>query len=405
VPVRISDIRATTVAIPLEASLRYCNGVHPGRFVRTVVEVFTDEGITGLGEVGGSGASSDALIAALRERLVGQDPFRTERLRRIAYHPTESAFYEDLSQGFAAVEFACLDIQGKALGRPVHELLGGALREQVDFAGYLFFRYPADDAGPVASAEQMVAHARELVDRHGFQTLKLKGGVFSPEHEVEVTRALRAAFPEHRLRFDPNSNWSVEEAIRHAPAFEAIGLEYYEDPCWGFSGMARLRGRTRLPLATNTIVTKVDHIPQAVAMQAVDVVLIDPHFFGGIRSCLTAAAVCGAFGIGVGMHSSGECGISLAAMLHVAAATPELAFAADAHYHHMTDDVLVGGKLAYKDGAIAVPTGPGLGVELDPDRMARYHELYQQLGAYVFTGDTHRPDWVPMIPERDWAEP
>ena len=401
---KITDIRATTVAVPLEASLRYCNGIHPGRFIRTLVEVDTDEGITGLGEAGGSGASSDALIAALRDRLVGQDPFQTERLRWMAFHPTESAFYEDYTQGYAAIEFACLDIQGKALGRPVHDLLGGAVRDRVEFAGYLFFRYETDDAGPVATSEEMVAHARDLVDRLGFRTLKLKGGVFHPEREVETTRALREAFPDHLLRFDPNSNWSVETSIRLARDMEDIVLEYYEDPCWGMPGLARLKKRTWLPLATNTVVTKIDHVAPAVALEAVDVVLMDPHFFGGIRASLTTAAICEAFGLGVGMHSSGECGVSLAAMLHAAAAMPQLAFAADAHYHHMTDDVIVGGKLEYRDGAIAVPTGPGLGVELDPDKVAKYHELYRTLGPYPFTGDARRPEWVPMIPESNWPD-
>jgi glucarate dehydratase len=119
--VKITDVRSTTVAIPLQQPLRYAQGVHPGRLVRTLVEVDTDEGITGLGEIGGSGASSDALIAAPRARVVGHDPFQPERLRWSAYNPVEGAFYEDLSQGFAAIEFACLDIQGKALGRPVYE--------------------------------------------------------------------------------------------------------------------------------------------------------------------------------------------------------------------------------------------------------------------------------------------
>ena len=144
---KITDVRATTVAIPLDQHLRYAQGVHPGRLIRTLVEVDTDEGITGLGEIGGSGASSDALIGALRDRVSGHDPFRPEKLRWAAYNPVEGAFYEDLSQGFAAIEFACLDIQGKALGCPVHELLGGAIRDRVEFCAYLFFQYPTA-AGP-----------------------------------------------------------------------------------------------------------------------------------------------------------------------------------------------------------------------------------------------------------------
>jgi glucarate dehydratase len=401
---KITDVRATTVAIPLDQPLRYAQGVHPGRLIRTIVEVDTDEGITGLGEIGGSGASSDALIAALRERILGRNPMQPEALRWAAYNPVEGAFYEDLSQGFAAIEFACLDIQGKALGRPVYELLGGAVRDRVPFCAYLFFQYATADRPQVASPAEMAAHARDVTDRYGFGTIKIKGGVFSPPHEVAVMEELRAAFPGHQLRLDPNSNWSVEDSIRFARPLEAVGLEYYEDPCWGHAGMARLKRSTWLPLATNTYVTKLDHIPVAVAMQSVDVVLTDPHFFGGIRRAVMAAAMCGTFGLGAGMHSSGECGISLAAMLHAAAAMPELAFAADAHYHYMQDDVVTGGKLACAAGSFAVPTGPGLGVELDPDRVARYHELYQRAGSYPYIGDASRPGWTPMIPEQDWPD-
>lgn len=401
---KITDVRATTVAIPLYGTLRYAQGVHPGRLIRTLVEVDTDEGITGLGEIGGSGASSDALVAALRNRVSGHDPFHPERLRWAAYNPVEGAFYEDLSQGFAAIEFACLDIQGKALGRPVHEFLGGAIRDRIEFCAYLFFQHPSDRGPAVGSPEEMTAHAREVVAEYGFKTIKIKGGVFRPAHEVAVMEALRAAFPGHQLRLDPNSNWSVEDSIRYAKPLEQVGLEYYEDPCWGHAGMARLKKATLLPLATNTYVTKLDQIPQAVAMDSVDVVLTDPHFFGGIRPAVTAAAVCGTFGLGVGMHSSGECGISLAAMLHAAAAMPELAFAADAHYHYMRDDVIAGGKLDCQDGSFAVPAGPGLGVELDQDRVARYHELYEREGGYAYIGDPARPGWIPMIPEQDWPQ-
>jgi glucarate dehydratase len=92
----------------------------------------------------------------------------------------------------------------------------------------------------------------------------------------------------------------------------------------------------------------------------------------------------------------------MAAMLHSAAAMPQLAFAADAHYHHLRDDILMGGKLTYNKGNLSVPQGPGLGVELDVARVAQYHEAYNRLGTYAYTGDPQRPGWVPMIPEHDW---
>ena len=179
--IRITGLRTTTVAIPLEAPLRHANGCHWGRFVRTLVEVDTDAGITGLGEMGGGGESAELAFKGLAGYLVGHDPFELEALRFKIANPTAS-LYNNRTQLLAALEFACLDIMGQALGVPVHALLGGKLRDAVPFASYLFFRHPADEArdGEVRTAEQLVAHARALKAEHGFTSHKLKGGVFPP---------------------------------------------------------------------------------------------------------------------------------------------------------------------------------------------------------------------------------
>src|SRR5205085_3882013 len=138
---------------------------------------------------------------------------------------------------------------------------------------------------------------------------------------------------------------------------------------------------------------------------AVDVVLLDTTFWGGIRACVKAAGVCETFQLGVAVHSSGELGIQLATMLHLGAVLPNLSFAADAHYHHLTDDVIAGGKMKYVNGAIAVPRGNGLGVELDRDKLTRYAELYKQLGNYPYDRDPQRPEWFSVTPERRFAVP
>ncbi len=395
---RISDVRATTVAVPLEAPLRHANGVHPGYFVRTLVEVETDQGLIGLGEVGGGGTSAAQAILGLRSTLLGEDPYQIERLRWKCANPVQ-ALYVPLQQMYATIEFACLDIQGQAAGRPVCDLLGGRLRDRIPFAAYLFYRHPADGGrGGERDAETMVAHARALVARCGFRTLKLKGGVHPPDQDVEVVTALRAAFPAARLRLDPNSVWSVEEAIRVAKRCEPLGLEYLEDPTWGLAGMARVSRATWIPTATNTVVAGFDQVPAAVAMQAVGVILVDPHFWGGILGAKKLAGVAETFNLGLGMHSGGELGVSLAAMLHFAAATPNLAFAADAHYHHLLDDVIAGGPLRYQDGCLAVPEGTGLGVRLDAEKVARYAEAFAQLGAYDYHRDPLRPGWFAVFP-------
>ena len=402
---KIVDSRATTVTMPLEAPLRHSNGAHWGRFVRTVVEVEADNGLIGLGEMGGGGQSAEAAVTGLKQYLVGHDPARTEALRWMLANPTAS-LYNNRTQLLAAIEFACLDLQGRELGVPVHELLGGKVRSRVPFASYLFFRHPADDGtGEIRTAEQLVQHARALVDEHGFSVHKLKGGVFPPDYERECFRALAEAFPGHRVRFDPNGAFGVEEAIRFARGIEDLDNDYLEDPTWGLNGMRRVRENTPIPLATNTVVVNFEQLAANVRDPAVDVILLDTTFWGGIRPCIKAAGVCETFQLGVAVHSSGELGIQLATMLQLGAVVPNLSFAADAHYHHLRDDIIAGGKIPYVDGTIAVPDGPGLGIELDRDKLAEYAELFRELGPYPYDRDPARPDWYPLLPNTDWADP
>src|SRR5436190_3408850 len=188
---KIADIRATTVTVPLEAPLRHANGVHWGRFVRTIVEIETDNGLIGLGEMGGGGESAEAVFGAMKGYLVGHDPARLEEMRFKIANPTAS-LYNNRTQILAALEFACLDIIGQKWGVPVYDILGGKLQDEVPFASYLFFRYANSKTGEgeVRTPEQLVAHAKDLKAKHGFTSHKLKGGVFHPEYELECYRAV-----------------------------------------------------------------------------------------------------------------------------------------------------------------------------------------------------------------------
>ncbi len=403
---RITDVRATPVSVPLEAPLRHANGCHWGRFVRTIVELETDEGLVGLGELGGGGESATAAIVALKPYLLGRDPARLEELRFLIANPTAS-LYNNRTQILAALEFACLDLLGQRWGVPVSELLGGRLRERVPFASYLFFRYPhpRTGAGEVRTAEQLVAEAFALKRRCGFTSHKLKGGVFPPGYELAGYRALAEALAGDSFRFDPNGVWSAEQAIWFGRQIEDLRNDYLEDPVFGLNGMRRVREKLRLPLATNTVVVNFEQLAANVLDTAVDVILLDTTFWGGIRPCLKAAAVCETFQLGVAVHSSGELGIQLATMLHMGALLPNLSFAADAHYHHLSDDVIEGGRLRYEGGAIAVPTAAGLGVRLDREKLARYHEEFLRLGPYPYDQDPLRPGWTPLLPNDRWADP
>ena len=253
--------------------------------------------------------------------------------------------------------------------------------------------------------DQLVAHAGSLRDRYGFTSHKLKGGVFHPDYELESYRALAAAFPEDTLRYDPNGALSVEGAIRFGKAIEHLRNDYFEDPTWGLNGMRRVRSMVDIPTATNTVVVNFEQLAANALDLAVDVILLDTTFWGGIRQCVKAAAVCETFQLGIAVHSSGELGIQLATMLHLGAVLPNLTFTADAHYHHLTDDIITGGKLRYKDGRITVPDGPGLGVRLDREKVREYAELYRELGGYSYDRDPGRPGWFTLVPNDRWADP
>ena len=415
---KIVDIRATTVTVPLEAPLRHAAGAHWGRFVRTIVEVETDEGIVGLGEMGGGGESAENQFRAMKQYLVGHNPANLEEMRFKIANPTAS-LYNNRTQILAALEFACLDILGQKWNVPVYEILGGKLQSEVPFASYLFFRYANSKTGKgeVRTPEQLVAHAKELKEEYGFTSHKLKGGVFHPEYELECFRALAeelgAKDSDGKLnknkgdsfRFDPNAAWSTEQAIWFGQQIEDIRNDYYEDPVFGLNGMRRTREMVRIPLATNTIVVNFEQLATNILDTAVDVILLDTTFWGGIRPCVKAAAICETFQLGVAVHSSGELGIQLATMLHLGAVIPNLTFAADAHYHHLTDDIIEGGKFEYVNGKIKVPDAPGLGVKLNRDKLNEYSELYKELGGYSYDKDPLRPDWSPIVPNTRWADP
>jgi glucarate dehydratase len=276
---KIVDIRPTTVTVPLEAPLRHANGCHWGRFVRTIVEVETDTGIVGLGEMGGGGESAEAAIRGLNAYLKGHDPARIEEMRFKIANPTAS-LYNNRTQLLAALEFACLDILGQAWGEPVHAILGGKLRDRVPFASYCFFRYAnaSDGAGEVRTIDQVIRNARDLKTRFGFTTHKMKAGVFAPDFELEAYKALAAAFPDDRVRFDCNAVWSTEEAIRFGQAIEGLRNDYLEDPVYGLHGMRRTREKIRVPLATNTVVVNFEQLAANVLDTAVDVILLDTTF-------------------------------------------------------------------------------------------------------------------------------
>lgn len=394
--IRIAGARITPVAFA-DPPLLNTVGVHQPYALRAIVQLDTDAGLVGLGETYADDVHLDRLRAAA-DAIVGLDVFALNTIRAaivdrlggdrsgdgsgLAGMITSASVVDRV---FSPFEVACLDIQGHATGRPVSDLLGGAVRDAVPFSAYLFYKWAAhpgaqpDSWGEALDPAGIVAQARRMVSENGFTAIKLKGGVFPPEEEMAAIEALREAFPQHPLRLDPNAAWTPQTSIKVASGLAGI-LEYLEDPTPGIEGMAEVARQAPMPLATNMCVVAFEHLAPAVAADAVRVVLSDHHYWGGLQRSRLLAGICDTFGLGLSMHSNSHLGISLAAMVHLAAATPNLTYACDTHWPWKTEDVVAGGVLQIRDGAVAVPTTPGLGVEIDDDALAALHEQYLHCG-------------------------
>jgi glucarate dehydratase len=395
---RIIHVAVTPVAFR-DPPLLNIAGVHEPWCLRSIIELTIEGGIIGLGETYGDDGIRRCLEAAA-PRLVGLDVTDHASIERIAGEAcgaTQIGSAEQSSRTgrdmllprvFGAFEVAATDALARHLGLAVAALLGGQVRENIPFAAYLFYKFerhrfdptmPPDPWGAALTPEAIVEQARRMVALHGFRSLKLKAGVLEPDAEVEALLALRAAFPHAPLRIDPNGAWRVETALRLLPKIVPV-LEYLEDPTSGIAPMAAVQAQCPIPLATNMCVVAWDHLKPALAQDAVRVILSDHHYWGGLRASRELARVCGTWGLGLSMHSNSHLGISLAAMAHLAAATPNLSYDCDTHYPWLEDDVIEGGKLTLRDGALRLPPGPGLGVTLDRARLAAMHADWQRCG-------------------------
>jgi len=408
--VSIVDMIVTPVTMA-DAPLRNSTGIHEPYANRLIVELVGEGGLSGFGEAAFSSRMYEDLNN-LRGSIVGTDALNQGQLFRIVadyftvpapdrpdpifrnFELTPSYAQAALPRTYSPIEVAALDLSGRALGIPVAELLGGRVRDRVPFSAYLFYKHAGgggegDDSredvfGEAMNTVQIVEQARQFLDRFGFKSIKLKAGVLPPDQEIEAIQAMRSAFgPDVPLRIDPNCAWTVDTSVEIGRAL-AADLEYFEDPTPTREGMSQVRKRLLeegidLPNATNMCVTAFDHIPDSVQLDAVQVILGDHHYWGGLRSTVELGRLCSTFGLGMSMHSNSHLGISLLAMTHVAAAVPHLTYDVDTHYPwlHDSDEIIAGGKLEFVDGALDVPTSPGLGFEIDRDALARSNELFQ----------------------------
>ena len=433
---RVAALRVHSIAIA-DPPLRSSYGLHAPYALRTIIELDSGDGFAGLGETHGGEAIAQALVS-IKPKLAGADPFRLlgEINTRLASKGSGTSL--DRSQTYlvpgenpldlearvnSALEIACLDLIGKALGKPICDLLGARARDEVAFSAYAFYKHAggggegddkrADVYGEALTPEAIVRQVKQMIAEYGFDEVKLKAGVRDPEIEIETIRQLRVALgPKIPLRLDPNCAWSVDTSVKIGKALrsELDNGGYLEDPTAAIAGMAEVRKRlleagVNTPLASNVAVTSFADLPETVRTDAVQIVLCDPHYWGGIRQVQHLGKICDTFGLGLSMHSNSHLGISLMAMAHAAASTPHLTYACDTHYPWQTaqDEVICGGRVKFVCGRVRIPDSPGLGVSLDHDQLARLCERYAK-GSFRKRDDEAEmrkhvdPSWTRILP-------
>ena len=433
---RIAELRAHSIAIA-DPPLRSSYGLHAPYALRTIVELDGGDGIVGLGETHG-GEAIAGVLDSLKPKLAGSDPFRVLGEIATQLGTKRARTSQDRSQTYlvpgenpldlearinSVLEIACLDLIGKSIGKPVCDLLGARARSEVAFSAYAFYKHAGgggegddrrDDVyGEALTPQALVKQVQQLIREYGFDEIKLKAGVLDPEIEIETIRQLRAAFgPRVPLRLDPNCAWSVGTSteIGEALQSELDNGGYLEDPTASLAGMAEVRrkllqGGVRVPLASNVAVTSFADLPESVRTDAVQIVLCDPHYWGGIRQVQHLGKVCETFGLGLSMHSNSHLGVSLMAMAHAAASTPHLTYACDTHYPWQTaaDEIVEGGRIKFQRGRVRIPDKPGLGVDIDYDQLARGRERFAKCSLRKRDDEAEMrkhvdPNWKRVLP-------
>lgn len=393
---RITKIVSTPVAVPFRTEEIWAFGRRRGQ-ISVLIELQTDEGLVGIGEAAAY-PSTDVVLAVLRSLeplVIGEDPFAIERLvRRIdlvgTWHHVRAT-----SPAIAAVEMACWDIVGKACGQPLVNLFGGRFRDRVDCFYYVARGNPDE-----------VAVEGKRASEAGFSTCYLKVGSDDPRVDIDRVEALRdGAGPQTRIRVDANEAWSPGEAVRIIRHLQRFDLELVEQPVSGraLPEMAYVRQRIDVPLLANEASwTRHDQL-SVIRAGAADVLSVDNQMDCGLLNLKRSAGICEAAGLPVVKHSLGELGVALAAATHVIASTPNFRYANQSYGSLLADDVTVGfggGLDSYSDGHVTLPTAPGLGVELDLERVQRYAELYRTEADDFTFGDPDALSSAHALPKR-----
>jgi glucarate dehydratase len=373
---KITAVRATPVNIPFTAPYRFSYG-SIASLTKTVIEVDTDEGVTGLGECADGNRAADVMASG--ERLVGLDirDINTAEKRLVPgmrYTPWGNV--TAARRVFGGIEMALWDARGKIEGVPLYLLLGGAVRTEIPHSEYFSYRFPGPHDPGESSPIEVARYCARMIEQHGADIFEGKIGTVGLDEEIDMVREIRAAIGDRPLRLDANGGWTVPTAREALRRLQPFDIQWFEEPVETYEEMAQLRLHSAVSFSTHII-----DLPKAVALRCPETIVTNINEHGGIRRTVEFIRACEAFNVGFRFHS-GETGIASAAYLHLTAAIEHVREASQTLFRWYADDVIEGGPLVMKNGVVRVPDGPGLGVVLDKVALRRCHERFLEEGAF-----------------------
>lgn len=364
---KITGLESTVICVPYREPEPWAWGIGHYGVNSIIVELSTDEGITGIGEGTSPHASveySKILLESAKKLIVGEDPFDIERIMRKIW----GAGLID-HRVICGIEMALWDLVGKVCKKPLHKLLGGALTDRIPFAPWLNRKKP----------EEMTKQALDFI-RQGFNSFNIKVGIDDDE-DIKAVETVREAIGDKcKIRLDANLAWAPGEAIRMIRKMERYDIEFVEDPTYS-QGMVRVRRAVDTPICSGA--ETLQDIFRVVKQGSADIIgHIDPRMQGGILNCKKACTIAEMAGLPVVAHAGWELSIATHAVLHIAASTPNFILPNQTYYMYLTDDVSQDGMLTFDNGCMRVPDGPGLGLELDRDKVRKYADAYKNQGGF-----------------------
>jgi L-alanine-DL-glutamate epimerase-like enolase superfamily enzyme len=375
--VKIEGAELTFINVPMQQPELWAWGLRDGYTVG-LVELHTDAGVTGLGEVVVAMGPDAGVIRAMFDQMaahyIGESPLDTERIIAKVLADGWYSFERAAGLVLGGLDMACWDAAGKFLGQPVSRLLGGQVRTSFDS---MYFVQADDDIGVMV--ERAVAAVKQ-----GFSTIYYKVGI-GEERDVElVLRTREAIGPAPRLRVDANESWSPSTAMRILRRMGDAHLEYVEQPILmhDIDGLAHIRRHSGVPVAANQSSWGRHAILEIIRKNAADVLMTDPHQEGGLMAFKKVLALCEIAGLGFVNHAFNVTTITFSSHVQVLSTSGACILALQGHPDYLADDY-VQEPISYSGGKIEVGNRPGLGVELDRDKVRRYHEAFEREGQAV----------------------